>query len=1028
MFPEIEQEILEFWRENKIFEKSLEKTKKGKNFRFYDGPPFATGLPHYGHLLAGTIKDVIPRYKTMRGFFVERRFGWDCHGLPVEYEMEKELGISGKKDIEEKIGVEKFNEACQGIVLRYTKEWRETVEKMGRWVDMVKDYKTMEAPFMESIWWVFKTLYEKSLIYEGYKILPYCPRCATPLSNFEANMPGAYKEVKDPAVTVRLKIKNRGLKIKDLSENAYVLIWTTTPWTLPSNVAAAVGPNIDYLIVKDKSDNNQYILAEARLGAYYRNENEYEIVKKLKGGDLVDLKYEPIFPYFANLKNAFKVVAADFVTTADGTGIVHIAPAFGEDDYNLGQKENLPAPNPIDESGQFTAEIPDYEGLFVKDADKKIIEDLKKQGKLIKLETITHAYPHCWRCETPLIYKSISTWFVNVTKIKEKMIKNNKKINWMPEHLKYGRFGKWLEEARDWAISRNRYWGNPIPVWRCERQTENFQLPITNFQINPNSKIQNPKSEAGCGNIKVIGSIKELEELGGQKITDLHKHFVDKITFKCEKCGGKMKRIPEILDCWFESGSMPYAEYHYPFENKKKFEKNFPAQFIAEGIDQTRGWFYTLLVLSTALFNKPAFLNVVVNGLVLAEDGKKMSKRLKNYPEPNEIIDKYGADALRLCLAGSPAAKAEELRFSEKEVREVLRNIPMLLWNVFTFWQTYAEQKNHQPPAANHQPNNILDRWVMAKLNLLIKELTEEMENYDLPKSIKLLKDFINDLSTWYLRRSRERFKSVEAAERRMSAVSTPNDADNCNSALNTLGFVLLETSKLLAPFAPFLSEKIYQNLTTDSEAVVLRSETTRDLVGAEATHELPTKSVHLEDWPEFNKKLIDEKLLKNMQLARQIVSLTLEERANVKIPVRQILQDVTVNGPGDKYGASAKLDKEYLELIKDEVNVKEVKFGSEKTLSVVLNTEITPELRREGIMREIVRQINALRKDAGLTIKDEIILYYETPADEIKKAFEKFGEKIAAAVIAEKIEAGKKEVKNEKTVKLAEGEVWIGF
>jgi len=1012
MFPEIEQEILEFWKKNKTFEKSLEKTKKGENFRFYDGPPFATGLPHYGHILAGTIKDIIPRYKTMRGFYVERKFGWDCHGLPVEYEMEKELGISGKKDIEEKIGVEKFNEACQGIVLRYVKEWQETVERTGRWVDMVNDYKTMEPHFMESIWWVFKTLYEKNLIYEGYKILPFCPRCSTPLSNFEANMPGAYKEVKDPAVTIRLQITNSKHQIPNKSQISkskiqnlesiiqhptYILIWTTTPWTLPSNVAAAVGPEIDYLIVKDKTDGNQYIFAEARLGAYYRNENEYEIVEKIKGKKLVGLEYEPIFPYFSDLKNAFRVVAADFVTTEDGTGVVHIAPAFGEDDNQLGQKENLPAPNPIDELGQFTAEVPDYKGLFVKNADKKIIEDLKKQGKLIKQEIITHAYPHCWRCETPLIYKSISTWFVKVTEIKNKMIKNNEKINWIPEHLKYGRFGKWLEDARDWAISRNRYWGNPIPVWKCE-----------------------------CGNIKVVGSIEELEKLGGQKVTDLHKHKIDKIVFKCEKCGhakrdqnhaergGEMKRIPEILDCWFESGSMPYAEYHYPFENKEKFENNFPAQFIAEGLDQTRGWFYTLLVLSTALFNKPAFLNVVVNGLILAEDGKKMSKRLKNYPEPAAILNKYGADALRLYLAGSPAAKAEELCFSEKGVQETLREIPMLLWNVFTFWKTFSENQpplsppisprakqgefppEADPPLAEEgvKTKNILDKWILTKLNLLIKELTEAMENYDLPKSIKLLKEFINDLSTWYLRRSRDRFKSEEK-----------------NEAISTLGFVLLETTKLLAPFAPFLSEKIYQNLTTDNQS---------PYGGSPEGRQLTTKSVHLEDWPEFDKKLIDEKLLENMAVVRQIVSLALEERASVKIPVRQALQDLTIN--------NAKLDKEYLELIKDEVNVKEIKFGNKKELSVVLNTKITPELRREGIMREIVRQVNSLRKESGLTIQDKIILRYETSSEEIKKVFGEFGDKIAASVLAEKLEEGKKEVKNEKIMKLEEGEVWLGF
>ena len=623
-FPQMEENILEFWQKQGIFKKSIEQREGCDEYVFYDGPPFATGLPHFGHFVPGTVKDIYPRYQTMKGKKVDRRFGWDCHGLPVEYEMEKELGISGKTEIE-KFGVANFNESCRSIVLRYTKEWENIVTRMGRWVDFENDYKTMNPDYMESIWWVVKQLWDKGLMYEGYYILPYCPRCSTVLSNHELNL-GGYKEVHDPAITIKFKAEGEN--------NTYFLAWTTTPWTLPSNLALAVGNDVEYVKVADSGEN--YIMAKDRLSAYYKNEEEYKVVWTKKGSELLGMSYEPLFDYFADAKEkgAFKVFAADYVTTEDGTGIVHTAPGFGEDDYATLKGTGIPTVCPIDGECKFTEDVADYEGRFVKDCDKDIIKRLKEEGKLILRQQYLHNYPHCWRCSSPLIYRAISSWFVDIDKIKQKMLNANQEIYWMPGHLKDGRFGKWLEGARDWAISRNRYWGNPIPVWKCD----------------------------SCKETDCLGSRAELEEKTGKKVDDLHKHIIDDLTYEC-KCGGTMKRVPEVLDCWFESGSMPYAQVHYPFENKEHFESHFPADFICEGLDQTRGWFYTLTILAAAIFDKPAFKNVVVNGLVLAEDGKKMSKSARNYSDPVEVINKYGADALRFLLTNSGIVRAEDLRY-----------------------------------------------------------------------------------------------------------------------------------------------------------------------------------------------------------------------------------------------------------------------------------------------------------------------------------------------------------------------------
>ena len=983
-FPELECEILEFWRSSDIFKKSLDQRRGGREFVFYDGPPFATGLPHYGHLLAGTIKDVVPRYQTMRGNYVERRFGWDCHGLPVENEMEKQLHLSSKRDIEA-YGIDKFNEACRSIVLRYTAEWEKVVNRMGRWVDFRNGYRTMDRSFMESIWWVFKTLWDQGLVYEGYKILPYCPRCATPLSNFEANQ--GYKDVVDPAITLRFRVKDE--------ENAYFLAWTTTPWTLPSNLALTVGPEIDYVKVKDGEDF--YYLAESRLGAYYRETPE--IVWRGKGSELVGMRYEPLFSYFADLadEGAFQVLGGSFVSTEDGTGIVHTAPGFGEDDNAVCKAAGLPEVCPIDEECRFTAEVPDYAGRPVKSVDKEIIQRLKEEGKLIHRGQIKHSYPHCWRDDGPLIYRAISTWFVKVEAIKDKMIANNRTINWVPSHLRDGRFGKWLENARDWAISRNRYWGTPLPIWRNAE-----------------------------GEVIVVGSAAELEKLSGRKVEDLHKHFIDKIEIPSPTGKSPLKRVTEVFDCWFESGSMPYAQQHYPFENKQHFEENFPADFIAEGLDQTRGWFYTLVVLASALFNKPPFRNVVVNGLVLAENGQKMSKRLRNYPDPMDVIDRCGADALRLFLLGSQVVRAEDLKFSEAGVREVLRGIMIPMWNALSFFVTYANVDGYEPAPgevkAPAKPANVLDRWILSSASQMVEEIRAEMDAYNLQKAANRFSRFIDDLTNWYIRRSRRRFwKSSDDADKK--------------EAYATLHYVLLTFAKTAAPFIPFTTEAIYR---------VLR------------TAEMP-ESVHLCDYPEPDAASRDEYLERQMELTMSAVSSGRFLRTANNLKVRQPLAKAVLAAPD---AASRKMLEETAWIVAEELNVKQVEFCDDEEalvkrsakanfkvlgnrlgknmkeaaakiqalsgreigeilagkpyrlaladgttaeisagdlvvqreekpglvaasgdgITIALATELTPELEAEGFAREFVSKIQNLRKENGFDVVDRIRIEYRVP------------------------------------------------
>lgn len=998
----METRILQFWEQNDTFKKSIENRKQNEEYVFYDGPPFATGLPHFGHFVPSTIKDIIPRYQTMRGKMVDRRFGWDCHGLPVEYEMEKELGISGKKQIEE-YGVARFNEACRSIVLRYTNEWRRVITRLGRWVDFENDYKTMDPDYMESIWWVVKQLWEKELLYEGYYILPYCPRCSTVLSNHELNL-GGYQMIQDPAITVRFKVRGQ--------DNTYLLAWTTTPWTLPSNLALTVGPDIDYVKVKDGDE--YYLLAKELLHVFYKSEEEYQIVEEYKGRDLEGLEYEPLFPYFAHLrdKGAFRIFLGDYVTTEEGSGIVHTAPGFGEEDYITLRETDVPTVCPVDAEGQFTEEVSDYAGMYVKDADKEIIKKLKEEGKLIKRETYNHSYPHCWRCKVPLIYRAISSWFVDIGKIKDKMLRANERIYWIPDHLREGRFGKWLENARDWAISRNRYWGNPIPIWKCNT----------------------------CKQDVCIGSRAELEERSGMQLEDLHKHYVDEITFPCE-CGGTMERVPEVLDCWFESGAMPYAQSHYPFEQKEHFEAHFPADFISEGLDQTRGWFYTLTILAAALFDSPAFKTVVVNGLVLAPDGKKMSKSERNYTDPMDVIHSFGADALRLFLMYSPVVRAEDLKYSDEGVKDILKTIIIPLWNAYSFFVTYANIDQMVPQGEPEHPENPLDRWILSEMERTVGEVIRQMDSYDLQKAIAPVADFIDLLNNWYIRRSRRRFWKSE------------NDLDK-RQAYETLYAVLHKLIRVAAPFIPFITEEIYQNLRTESMS----------------------ESVHLCDFPVADETRRDQDLEMKMNITRQAVSMGRALRSMHSIKIRQPLKALHLVTRNKE---EKKVLREMEDIIREELNVKEVVFReneeelveytakpnyrklgkqlgkdmkaaakkiealdmdeiqsllegatlsidlgtrplditqedvviqrnekenlkvlNEGSLTVALDPEVTPELKLEGTVRDIVRSVQNLRKEEGLDVTDRIHLYIHG-SQQVKDAVENFEEHLISETLA---------------------------
>lgn len=1032
-FPKQEEEVLKFWKEDDTFKKSVSQREGAEEYVFFDGPPFATGLPHFGHFIPSTIKDIIPRYQTMKGKKVERRFGWDCHGLPVENLIEKELGINSKHEIEA-YGVANFNDKCKASVLKYTSEWRQTITRMGRWVDFDHDYKTMNPDYMESIWWVAKSLWDKGLIYEGKYILPYCPRCSTVLSTHE--LAQGYKEKQDPAVTIRFKVTKAPSAINDsdmVNGKTYFLAWTTTPWTLPSNLGLCMGPKIEYVKILDKESGDYYILAKSRLSAYYKNDSDYEVIYEKLGSEFLGAEYEPLFPYFDYLKDpakcseethqpcekgAFRLFNADYVSTEDGTGIVHIAPAFGEEDNKVFAGSGIPNVEPMDAECKFTSEVSDYAGRFVKDCDKDIMDRLKKEGKLVKRDTVVHQYPHCWRCGSPLIYRGIGSWFVKVQDFHERLLKANSQIKWQPAHIKEGRFGKWLAGARDWAVSRNRYWGNPIPIWKCD----------------------NPE----CKNVLCVGSRQELSELSGTYPEDLHKQFVDKITIPCKKCGGTMHRIPEVFDCWFESGSMPYAQQHYPFENKEYFEKHFPANFISEGLDQTRGWFYTLTVLAAHLFDKPAFQNCIVNGLVLASDGRKMSKSLRNYTDPVEAINKFGADALRLFLIHSAVVRADDLRYSDEGVRDVIKNIILPLWNSYSFFVTYANIDNIQP--AGHLfdeklPVNPLDAWLLSITQKLVKDVTAGLDDYDLSGAVDPIVKFIDEMNNWYIRRSRRRFWKSE------------NDSDK-KEAYEALYIALKTFSLVASPFIPFITEQIWQNLKTSEDK----------------------ESVHLSDYPVYNEKWRNEELEFKMATVQKAVSMGRSLRNTFNLKNRQPLASVALVTRNEN---EKRVLAEMEDSIREELNVKKVEFhdredelveykckanfkvlgkelgpkmkkaasiiqnlaseqiqsilegtnlsidvdgtavelNSEKilverlekdglkvlnegTLTVGLDSKITDELKKEGYVRDLVRGIQNLRKESGLNVTDRICLSVSGD-DDLKASYEMFKDFIDSETLA---------------------------
>lgn len=1131
---EKEQKILEFWRENNIFEKSLEKESDQGEFVFYDGPPYGTGAPHYGHFIPGTIKDIIPRYKTMQGYHVPRRWGWDCHGLPVENLIEKNLNLKSKKDIED-FGIGKFNAAARDKVLEYANDWKKLIPLTGRWVDMSTPYRTMDASYMESVWWVFKTLSEKGLVSEGFKAMHICPRCETPLSNFEVNQ--GYKDVKDISVIAEFELTDE--------PGTYVLAWTTTPWTLPGNVALAVGVDITYVKIEKKDEGTgkvvRFILAKELLDDVF-GADEYITLEELSSSDLVGKSYKPLFDYYSsdekleNKENGWKIYAADFVTTEEGTGVVHIAPAFGSDDYSLLGKENLPFVQHVTIGGVFKSEVTDFADIKVKekgsymDADISIVKWLAHSGKLFSKKKIEHSYPHCWRCDTPLINYATKSWFVDVPSIKDKLLASNTKTKWVPEHLKEGRFGNWLEGAREWAVSRNRYWGTPLPVWENKEtgkkiiigsiaelkeyipssqnnyyvmrhgQSESNVLgvvsayndkihPLTDLgkgQVLEASKDLKSKNidlvfsspmlrtfetakilskelglkeeeiitddrlrEQGPGDLeggswdeyhdlvanlpkedwfstpmaggesyqqvkKRLGSfLYEIEKkYQGKNIAivthggaswllnvlalehlpnnqeykkhnsnlafvegfipfknaevrdlpfvsiphdedynlDLHRPYIDDVVLR-DKEGKLYKRVEEVFDVWFDSGSMPYGQLHYPFENEQLLkESRFPASFIAEGLDQTRGWFYVLMVLATALFGEPAFKQVVVNGMLLAEDGKKMSKSLNNYPDPLGVLEKYGGDAFRLFIVSLPVVRGESASFSEKGVQEAGSKVMGRLRNMLSFYGLYSNGRHKNAKDST----NVLDLWVLERLNLFNREIQNSLDSYRVDQGARLIFDFVDDLSTWYVRRSRDRFKK---------------DSEDAAFARGVLQHILKESALLIAPYVPFVAEEIWLSLRDNGDK----------------------ESVHLAKWPEA--KSVDEKTLNEMKKVREVVSLALELRAKAGIKVRQPLNSLYV---------PVLLEEGLLSIIAEEVNVKNV--STDTSRDIALDTELNEDLKKEGSARELVRHIQSLRKKAGLSHGDIISLVVMVN-EKGKDVFEVHKEYITESVNSKSIE-----------------------
>ncbi|XP_021132096.1 isoleucine--tRNA ligase, cytoplasmic [Anas acuta] len=1006
-FPNEEEKILELWKKLNCFQECLKQSKNRPRFNFYDGPPFATGLPHYGHILAGTIKDIVTRFAHQSGFHVDRRFGWDCHGLPVEYEIDKTLGIKGPEDVA-KMGIAEYNNQCRGIVMRYSKEWEFNVTRLGRWIDFENDYKTLYPEFMESVWWVFKQLYDKGLVYRGVKVMPFSTACNTPLSNFESHQ--NYKDVQDPSVIVSFPL--------DEDASISLVAWTTTPWTLPSNLALCVNPELQYVKLRDNATGKIYILMESRLIALYKSDTEYEILERFPGITLKGKKYKPLFEYFIQCKDkgAFTVLVDSYVKEEEGTGVVHQAPYFGADDYrvcvdfNIIQKDSVPV-CPVDASGCFTAEVTDFAGQYVKDADKNIIKLLKEKGRLVHSSSYKHSYPFCWRSDTPLIYKAVPSWFVRVEHMVEKLLENNAQCYWVPDFVREKRFGNWLKDARDWAISRNRYWGTPIPLW----VSDDFE-------------------EVVC-----IGSMAELEELSGVKVTDLHRESIDHLTIP-SRCGkGVLHRVPEVFDCWFESGSMPYAQVHYPFENKKELEDSFPADFIAEGIDQTRGWFYTLLVLSTALFGRPPFKNVIVNGLVLASDGQKMSKRKKNYPDPMAIVNSYGADALRLYLINSPVVRAENLRFKEEGVRDILKDVFLPWYNAYRFLVQNVQILEHKEEGREFlynentvkESNNIMDKWILSFTQSLIQFFKAEMAAYRLYTVVPRLVKFVDILTNWYVRMNRRRLKGE-------------NGTEDCIRALETLFSVLYSMCRLMAPYTPFITELMYQNLKT--------------LIDPASVQEKNTESIHYLMLPQVREDLIDKKIESAVSCLQSVIELGRVIRDRKTIPVKYPLKEVvvihrdpealenisslekyileelnvrqvTLSTNKDKYGVRLRAEPDHMVLGKRlkgafklvMAAIKELKseqleefqetgtivveghelheedlrlmytfdqtaggsaqFEAHSDAQVLVLLDVTPDqsMVDEGVAREVINRIQKLRKKRNLVPTDEITVYYRS-------------------------------------------------
>ena len=1007
---EREKEIIDFWKKNKIFEKSIKEREGHPTFMFYDGPPTANGKPHIGHIETRVFKDVFPRFWTMKGYEVPRKAGWDTHGLPVELEVEKMLGINGKPQIED-YGVEPFIKKCKESVWKYKHEWELMSDRVGFWADMENPYVTYHNDYIESEWWALKTINEKGLLYKGHKIVPYCPRCGTALSSHEVAQ--GYKDVKETSCIAKFKVKNE--------ENTYILAWTTTPWTLPSNVALCVSPKDTYVMV-EVEDGTRYILAEALVPSVIKE--EYKVVRSNTGNDLYGTEYEPLYDFAKPTKKAYYVVADSYVTLTDGTGVVHIAPAFGEDDSRVGRDNALPFVQLVNGEGKFTKETGNWAGTWVKDADKLVLNDLKERGLLFAALPYEHSYPFCWRCDTPLLYYAVDTWFIKMSALRDRLVANNNTVNWMPENIKEGRFGNFLENVIDWGLSRSRYWGTPLPVWECE-----------------------------CGHYHVIGSIEELKKLGKDVPDDieLHKPYIDGITIKCEECGKEMHRVPDVIDCWFDSGSMPFAQYHYPFENKELFEKRFPAQFISEAIDQTRGWFYTLMAISTLLFDRAPFENCLVLGHVQDKDGLKMSKHKGNVVDPWSVLDKQGADAVRwyFCASSSPWLPT---RFYPEGISEYQRKFIGTFWNTYAFYVLYADIDNFNPLEYKLEYDKLsqMDKWALSKLNTLVKDVDSLMQEYKITESARLIQDFTDELSNWYVRRCRERFWANGMEQDKINAYMT-------------LYTCLVTLAKVTAPFVPFMTEEIYQNLVRNLDKTA-------------------PESIHLCDYPVANEEYIDKKLEENMELVLEIVTLGRSCRNISNMKNRQVLAKAYV-------GTTKELSKDYQDIIKEELNVKEIEFTedagrfvsynvkpnlktvgpkygailptisqmlkggdgtefvhelrekgvlileigdakielkeedlliettkSEKYISaqegdivVVLDIELNDELIEEGFVRELISKIQNLRKDSGFEVQNHIEIYY-SDNEKMAEIIERNKAQIADETLADKIEKGEGE------------------